>query len=203
MTNMCRALCVFVLLLRQHSYSASKEKPPSDSNFSIQKVTIGKDNFQTLQDKLGPTRKCHTTHHDGVDIAGYADSTEALVFEFGEIGGGDVTAFSLSLPNGTAKCPLSRLPTGVSELATNGGVRLGMTDREFVSIFGDPQTKTRSNYWKYEWTLEVKYTEGDKSAAASAGHPAPADTYLVGITVEAKFQEGRLIYFYIAKLQST
>src|ERR1700730_5626718 len=85
---------------------------------------------------------------------------------------------------------------------TNGGIRLGITDRQFVSIFGAPPTKTQSDLWKYEWTLDAKYTEGEKKAAASAGHPVP-DTYLVGITVEAKFKDSKLIYFYIAKLEST
>lgn len=202
MTAVCRALCIFLILLQPHQHAASKEKPPDDSHFSIGKITIGKDNFQTLQAKLGPTKKCHTTHHDGVDVAGYSASDETLVFEFGEIGGGDVTAFFLRLPSGPPECPLSPLPSGVSRLTTNGGVHLGMTDRQFVSIFGDPQTKTRPDFWKYEWTLDAKYTESEKKAAASAGNPV-ADTYLVGIIVEAKFKDGRLIYFYIAKLEST
>jgi hypothetical protein len=202
MTTMCRALCAFLTLLQPQQYLGSKEKPPNDSHFSIHQITIGKDNFQTVQDKLGPTKKCHTKRHDGVDVAGYADLDETLVFEFGEIGGGDVTAFFLSLPSGTTECPLSPLPAGGSHLATNGGIRLGMPGREFVRIFGDPETKTRSDRWKYEWTLEARYTEGERRAAASAGHPVP-DTYLVGITVEAKFKDGKLIYFYIAKLEST
>jgi hypothetical protein len=180
----------------------SKEKPPNDSHFSIRQITIGKDNFQTVQDKLGPAKKCHTKRHDGVDVLGYADPDETLVFEFGEIGGGDVTAFSLSLPSRTTECPLSPLPAGVPHLATDGGVRLGMTHQEFVSIFGAPETKTRPDWWKYEWTLEPRYTEEEKRAAASAGYPVP-DTYLVGITVEAKFKDGKLTYFYIAKLEST
>jgi hypothetical protein len=202
MITVYRALCVFLILLQPHQDLGSKEKPPNDSHFSIRQITIGKDNFKNLQDKLGPTKKCHTKRHDGVDVAGYADPEETLVFEFGEIGGGDVTAFSLSLPSGTTECPLSPLPAGVSHLATNGGIRLGMTGEEFVSIFGDPQTKTGSDFWKYEWTLDAKYTEAEKKAAAAAGHPVP-DTYVVGITVEAKFKDGKLTYFYVAKLEST
>ncbi len=202
MTIVCRALCVLLVLFQPHQYSTSKGKPPSDSHFSIRHVTIGKDNFQTIQKELGPTKKCHTKQHDGVDVAGYADPDESLVFEFGEIGGGDVTAFFLSVPSRTTECPLSPLPAGVSHLATNGGVRLGMTDREFVNMFGDPQSKPQPNCWKYEWTLEAKYTEEEKKDARSAGHPA-LDSYLVGITVEAKFKDGKLIYFYIAKLETT
>ena len=203
MTTLSRTLCVFLTLLQPSQYSVGKEKPPSDSHFSILHITIGKDNFQTVQDKLGPAKKCHAKWHDGVEIVGYADTSEELIFEFGEIGGGDVTALSLSLPSRTTGCPPSPLSARASHLATDGGVRLGMTAQEFVSIFGDPDTKTRSGHWKYDWTLEPKYTEAEKKAAASAGYPVPSDTYLVEITVEAKFRGGKLIYFYIAKLEST
>jgi len=202
MTAVRPGICIFLILLQPYQYSVSKEKPPNDSHFSIRHITIGKDNFQTLQAKLGPTKKCHTTHLDGVDVAGYAAGDESLVFEFGEIGGGDVTAFSIGSPSEMTECRLSPLPAGVSHLTTNGGIRLGMTDQQFVSIFGDPQTETGPGFWKYEWTLDAKYTESEKKAAASAGHPVP-DTYVVGIIVEAKFKDGRLIYFYIAKLEST
>ncbi len=202
MRTLLRALCIYLVLLQPYPYLASKEKPPGDSHFAILNITIGKDNLQTVQDKLGPTKKCHTKHHDGVDIAGYTDTNETLVFEFGEIGGGDVTAFFLSMPSRTTECPLSPLPARGSNLATNAGIHLGMIEQEFVTIFGDPTTKTRLNQWKYEWTLEPRYTEAEKKAAASAGHPVP-DTYLVGIIVEAKFRNDKLIYFYISKTEST
>jgi hypothetical protein len=77
-----------------------------------------------------------------------------------------------------------------------------MTDRQFVSSFGNAQAKTRPDSWKYEWTLDAKYTQSEKKAAASARHPVP-DTYLVGITVVAKSKDGKLISFHIAKLEST
>ena len=89
-----------------------------------------------------------------------------------------------------------------SESSTNADIHLGMTEQEFATIFGDPTTKTRLNQWKYEWTLEPRYTEAEKKAAASAGHPVP-DTHLVGIIVEAKFRNDKLIYFYISKTEST
>lgn len=203
MTTVCRSLCVFLILLQPHLWSASKEKPPNDSHFSIREITIGKDNFQTVQNKLGPTKKCHTKEHDGVEVAGYTDSKENLVFEFGEIGGGDVTAFYLSLPSRTTSCPLSRLPSQTSGLTTKAGIHLGMTKQEFIRIFGPPASRTDRGQWEYDWTEEAKYTEDEKEAAATAGHAVPADTYLVGITIEARFVRGVLQYFYISKLETT
>jgi|SRR5665213_72827 len=190
-----------VLLL--HGPSESKQKPPDFFHFSILDVTIGQDNLATLQSKLGTVKKCRTKEHDGVEIAGYTDSKENLVFEFGEIGGGDVTAFYLSLPSRTTPCPLSRLSPQTPGLTTKGGIHLGMKEQEFIRIFGPPANRTGRGQWKYDWTREAKYTDDEKKVAAAAGHAVPAETYLVGVTIEARFVKGVLQYFYISKLETT
>jgi hypothetical protein len=51
--------------------------------------------------------------------------------------------------------------------------------------------------------LDVKYTEAEKKAASGSGHPVPADTFAVGIVVEVRFKQGKMIYFYISRLEST
>jgi hypothetical protein len=190
-------------LFQVFQLSETKQKPPDSSHFSILDVTIGQDNLVALQSKLGTGKKCRAREHDGVEIVGYTDSKENLVFEFGEIGGGDVTAFYLSLPSRTTPCPLSRLSTQTSGLVTKGGVHLGMTEQEFVRIFGPPESRSAGGQWKYDWTMDAKYTDEEKKAAAAAGRAVPADTYLIGITVEARFVKGILQYFYISKLAST
>ena len=197
--------CIFLFLslLQPTQVSNSKQKPPVDSHFSVLDVAIGKDNFQTLQHRLGPTRKCQTKEHEGVSIAGYASADEEVVFEFGDAGGGDVTGFFLALPARKTACRLSPLSPQSSPLATKGGAHLGMTEREFVSMFGDPETRNPSGHWKYDWTVESKYTEDEKKAASTAGHPVPSDTYLIGIVVEAQFEKGILQYFYISRTEST
>jgi len=194
---------VLLTVLRLVLPVASNEKPPADSQFSILRVTVGKDDFQTLQDKLGPTKKCHVSDHDGFDLAGYSDSAGTLVFEFAEIGGGDVTAFSLGPPTRAVACRLSPLRPEHLQLVTGGGVRLGMTEQEFRVLFGEPVTRNRSGNWKYDWTFDAKYTEDEKRAAIAAGHPVASDTYLVGVIVEARFANGVLQYFYISKTEST
>lgn len=197
--------CIFLFLsqLQPTQVSNSKQKPPDDSHFSVLDVAIGKDTFQTLQHKLGPTKKCQTKKHEGVSIAGYSSADEKVVFEFGDAGGGDVTGFFLALPAQKTVCRLSPLSPRSSPLATNGGVHLGMTESEFVNIFGDPETRSRSGRWKYDWTVEAKYTAEEKKAASAAGHPVPSDTYLIGIIAEARFEKGILQYFYISRTEST
>lgn len=195
------ALLFFVWTIRCFAFPESGQKPPDPSHFSILDVTIGQDNLATLQGKLGAVMKCHTNEHDGVDIAGYTDSKENIVFEFGEVGGGDVTGFYLSRPGRSLGCSLSRLPSKISGLTTKGGIHLGMTEAGFTSVFGPPKSK-RDNLWKYDWTLDAKYTEEEKEKAAKAGEKI-LDTYSIGITIEARFSGGVLRYFYISKLEVT
>ena len=155
----------------------------------------------TLQSKLGRVEKCRT--QERVSVAGYTNSKEVLVFDFGEVGGGDVTASYLGLPSLKINCPLSQLSVQPSELITKGGVHLGMTEDEFAHVFGTPTSRTPSGHWKYEWTWEAKYTEKDKKKAAAAGYSLASDTYLVGVTIDARFAKGVLQYFYISKLETT
>jgi uncharacterized protein YkuJ len=203
MTAFSQALLLFLAAISLLGSSENKQKPPDSSHFSILSVTIGQDDLAMLQSKLGPVKKCRTTEHDGVEIAGYTYSKENLVFEFGEIGGGDVTAFYLSLPSRTTPCPFSRLSSQTSELTTKGGVHLGMTEQEFIRMFGPPTSRTGRGQWKYDWTREAKYTEKDRKAAAEKGYSVTGDTYLIGITIEARFAKGVLQYFYISKLETT
>jgi hypothetical protein len=198
---MTGALLFFVGTFRWITVPESGQKLPDPSQFSILDVTIGQDNLATLQGKLGAVKKCHTNEHDGVDVAGYTDSKESVVFEFGEVGGGDVTGFYLSRPRRTPGCPLSQLSSKISGLATKGGIHLGMTEGDFASIFGPPKSRT-DNLWKYDWTFDAKYTEEEKRKAAKAGEKI-ADAYSVGITIEARFSGGVLRYFYISKVEVT
>jgi hypothetical protein len=178
----------------------SKQRPPAPPHFSILDVAIGYDNFATLQSKLGPVKRCHTKEHDGVEIAGYTNSQENLVFEFGHAGGGDVTGFYLGRGLEVG-CPLSQLPAKTLSLATNAGVHLGMTREQFLKVFGSPKTR-KGDLWKYDWTFEEKSSEEERTKASKAGTAVP-DTYLVGINIEARFEGSILRYFYISKLETT
>ncbi len=182
--------------------SKRQEKAPDPSQFSIVGVTIGQDNLQSLLSKLGPTKKCHTAGH--VEIAGYIDSKENLVFEFGEVGAGDVTAFYLSIPGKALGCPLSPLRFETSALKTRAGIHLGMTEEEVTRILGPPKSRPQKDYWKYHWQWEVKLTEEEKKAEASAtpGYTV-SDFGYITITIKARFAKGILQYFYVSKLEVT
>jgi hypothetical protein len=178
-------------LLQPPQAFEAKHKPHASSQFSILNVTIGSDSLATLQTNLGKANKCRSKDYD----------KENLVFEFGEIGGGDVTAFYLSRSSRATPCALS--PFSPRTLTTKGGIHLGMLAQDFARTFGPPDSRTAWGQWKYEWTSEVQYTDAEKETALAAGHAVPAETYEVGITIEAEFADGFLQYFYISRLATT
>ena len=201
MTARFLLLCIFVTCIPCVGVSESRKQSLKPNHFSILCITIGKDNLKTLETKLGAVQKCGGTEHDGVDIAGYTISGKKLVFEFGKLGGGDVTGFYVSSLPAAPDCPLSQLPPRISKLATDAGVRLGMTEKDFKRLFGSPKNLV-GGLWNYDWTYEEKYSEDDKRKAADAGYTV-GNTYLVGITIQARFNKRALQYFYISKLETT
>jgi len=180
-----------------------KVKPPGASHFSILGVAIGQDTLETIETKLGAVKECHEKN-ENASIAGYTDFKEDLVFEFGEVGGGDVTAFYLTTHEQAPSCPLSTLvQKRKAGLTTKGGIHLGMTEEQFIRVFGLPKSRSRKGQWKYFWTWKEKLTDEEKKAIADA---TPASTVSdeahVSIWIQARFSNGVLRYFYIAKLET-
>jgi hypothetical protein len=193
-------LSAFLLVFPGLPNQRQKEQPPDTSHLSVLGLTIGKDTLASLQDKLGPVKKCHTNEH--VSVAGYTNGKEDLIFEFSEVGGGNVTAFYLRPSQQVPTCPLSRLPSQTSEVATKGGIHLGMAEVEFLHIFGPPESRNKQGKWSYYWTREVKLTEEEKREAVEAtpGYTV-SDTADVAISIEACFSNATLRYFYISKVE--
>jgi hypothetical protein len=195
-------LFVLLAVLPTLAPQGHKVRPPNSSHFSILGVTIGQDTLETLENKLGKVKQCDS--HDNASIAGYTDSKEDLVFVFGEVGGGEVTAFYLIPHERAPRCSLSPLPREISGLTTKGGIHLGMTEEQFTGVFGLPKSRTGRGQWKYFWTWKVKLADEEKKAIAST-RPAStvSDMADVSIWIQARFTNGVLEYFYIAKLETT
>ncbi len=177
---------------------ATEKHGPDESQFTIAGVTIGHDDIASLRAKLGPVRKCHTRHH--VEIAGYSNANEELIFEFGEVGGGDVTAFYLRPKELASECPTSKLQGDLHELSTNGGVHIGMSSDKFLAAFGPPASKTKDGEWQYSWNWEQPLTEEEKSRAAAVFPGEDVSKGEVSVSVRVRFSLGVLRYFYISKL---
>jgi hypothetical protein len=183
--------------------SRAQHKPPEASHFLVLGVKIGEDSYESLQSKLGEVTKCHTPEH--ITIAGYKNSKEQLVFEFSEVGGGDITGFSIRprAKDSHESCPLSPLRGETSELTTGGGIRLGITEKEFVQAFGTPKSRSQGGHWKYHWKWKGNLTDEEKQAfeRARPGATAPG-TADISVWVTAIFTGSRLSYFHISKLET-
>ncbi|HLK04633.1 MAG TPA: hypothetical protein VKT53_09355 [Candidatus Acidoferrum sp.] len=199
----CTAFVAILVALVVVPISATNEqsqKQPDNSQFAILGVVIGQDDLGTLEKKLGPSKRCHTKEH--VSIVGYTSGEVDLVFEFSEVGGGDITGFYLDHASHLPNCSFSHLGTKV--LATVGGTYLGMKEEAFLGAFGHPQVKNKQGEWSYHWTWKEKLTEAEKQKAeiATPGY-APSDGAIASVDVKARFSKGMLQYFYISKLEVT
>ena len=198
-----RTLCYLILpaaaLLVMRPDRGQKQGAPDASQFSVLGVTIGRDDITSLRTKLGPVQKCHTRSH--VEIAGYRNADQEVIFEFGEVGGGHVTSFYLRPRVGRAECPESRLPDNISQISTEGRIHIGMTEDEFGHILGPPHAKTKEGEWKYSWEWEEPLTDQEKKRASIVFPGANVSEAEVSVTVRAKFSEHILRYFYISRLE--
>jgi hypothetical protein len=191
---------VFLWLLGSRTGAAQTPAlgSPDDSQFTIQGVTIGQDNFTSLQAKLGSVKLCHTRRH--VEIAGYRNANEEVIFEFGEVGGGDITGFYLRPKGRSRECPSSDLSADAHKLSTKGGVRLGMGEDDFARIFGPPKSRGPDGEWEYSWNWEQPLTDEQQKRAATSFPGADVSKGEVSITVKARFLNRALQYFYVSKL---
>jgi len=192
--------CVVLMLLCILPAQRQKSRPPEVSQLTILGVTVGEDNLETLQKKFGAVKQCHTEEH--VSTAGYKNSKQELIFEFSEVGGGDITGFYLKLADGASSCALSILPANAQKLVTEGGVHLGMKEEEFLRMFGSPKSKNKRGEWKYYWTWETSLSNDEKKKAAASSGATVGDKADVSISVEARFANSALEYFYISKLET-
>jgi hypothetical protein len=197
------SLALLFLVGVQQNTSCAQQKPPDASHFSILGVEIGQDSSESLENKLGKITKCHTNEH--ISIAGYTNSKEELIFEFGEVGGGDITGFYVRPSSGRSHdgCTLSPLPSDVSELTTGAGIRLGMTQKEFLRAFGPPGNRSQGGQWKYHWTWKANLAEEERQAIArSTPGSTPPKTADISVWIEARFTRRSLSYFHISKLET-
>lgn len=200
---MRRLLTLLILTVVHPTASCAGQKPPDAVHFSILGVKIGEDSLESIENKLGKVTKCRINGH--ISIAGYTSSKEELIFEFSEVGGGDITGFYIhasSVPSHDG-CTLSRIPEGVSNFNTGGGIHLGMTAKEFVAAFGSPENSSKESDWKYHWAWKAKLTDEERQAG-SRTTPAstPPETADISVWIEARFVRGILSYFHISKLET-
>lgn len=174
---------------------------PDRLQTTIWGVTIGVDNLRTVQDKLGPTEECHVSEH--LTTLGYVVGGQSLLFEFSDVGAGDVTGFILRRSERKRGCVLSPLKGPSPRPKTDGGVHLGMKREEFLHLFGPPHRKSSRGAWVYQWLQTEDLSESDKKALARSPLKLRGVTKAdVLTTIEARFSMHTLAYFYISKVST-
>jgi hypothetical protein len=189
---------VFLLLFARLT-RGQQQGPPDDSQFTALGITIGRDDIGTIREKLGSASKCHARGH--VEVTVYRNTSEEVIFEFGEVGGGDVTGFRFRPIHRPSECPPSKLPASVSRISTAGGVYLGMKEDEFAHVFGSPHAKTKDGRWEYSWRWDQQLTDEQKKQAAVVFPGAGVSKAEVSVNVRADFSNHVLCDFQVSKVE--
>jgi hypothetical protein len=179
----------------------SEAVEPGKPHYTIVGIVVGNDTLTSVQEKLGPSKRCVVSEH--LTTIGYAVANETVLFEAGDIGAGDITGFVLRTPQSKPACSLASPRIKVARLATDGGIHLGMTKVAFTKLFGRPQKTTSKGTWVYQWMRTQKLTEAEQQVLRqSSSGLSDADTMDILTTVEARFSSEELAYFYISRIKA-
>ena len=177
------------------------------SNFRVLGVTVGKDDLEGIQRKLGTARVVGrgdaSTGRSQICYVG-PDGQTYLNFEVGEV------QYAFYLFNhgpewsGRDQCTRSKLVT--SSLRTGSGLHLGQSQGEVQAILGKPTARTRIHQWVYFKQIRKKTSAADLkkvreyySNLGDKEFHENYDFYDLSVYIIAKFQNDRLVYLGVSK----
>jgi hypothetical protein len=188
-----------------------QSREPAAANFQILGIHLGENMLSKAKAKLGIANEmergdastgrsqiCYVSPDTGEKVY--------LIFEQGEV------AFSFYLFAGGAdwggsnQCASTKFVS--SSLATASGLHLGQTPAEVRSILGKPSTD-RKNELFYSFMVEKKNSAKDIEEEKK-NNPSMSekeihenyDTYSLGVSIDAKFQDNKLVYLAVLKSET-
>jgi hypothetical protein len=177
------------------------------SNFRVLGVTVGKDDLEGIQKKLGTARVVGrgdaSTGRSQICYIG-ADGQTYLLFEIGEV----QYAFYLFDHgpewSGRDQCTRSKLVT--SSLRTGSGLHLGQSQRDVQAILGKPTVRRRNDQWVYFKQIRKKTSAAELKKAreyysnlSDKEFHENYDFYDLSVYIVAKFNSGRLVCLGVSK----
>lgn len=187
-----------------------QKREPAETNFQLAGISLGeKWDFSDVRSKLGAA-----VNVERGDAASYRDqicyrssnSNLHLIFELGEVD--SVLYLFAGGPkwSGSEFCALSQ--TGLTDISTASGLRLGLRPQEVKNILGDPNIATQDKlvyYFEYR-----KKTSPQKLAQVRKNYPDMTDAefhqnfeYADGeVYIEARFSSDKLNYLAVSKSET-
>lgn len=168
------------------------------ANLEILGFTLAKTTLADVERRLGPARPggC-STDADASKMICYVferpDKTR-VIFESGPSGGWSLLdGFKVAGESANLSCNLNcRMTQSLrSSIRTGGGLKLGLTRGEVLSLLGRP-TKIKMDQYIYEWSSQISMTKADARNAREGMNEA---FWSVNDTIEVTFLGRKVVAF--------
>jgi len=162
--------------------------------------TLEENTLSDVEKKLGrSTPGACSKETDASKMLCYISEAEGaggtrVIFESGPSGGwSTLDGFKVASGKMAESCSLQCKKTSAvaSDTKTNGGLKLGLTKAELLSLFGQP-TKVDKNRYMFEWSSKRAMTEAE---LAKFKQPVEDAYWSVDDTVEVQLSDSRVIEF--------
>ena len=189
------ALCV--------SASLAAEVP--SQIFSINNATVGVTTIDEVRKTYGMAEPSRVSREDEADVTVcYVHSSSRgesfLFFESGVMGGFKrITGFRISTLRQNGNCVSTKIDVGA--LATGNGVRLGQSLEGFEKAV-PVEFKRCGSELTYEAVSQREATQEELKRLRANWPNEKQDYFDVTTIIKAKFQDNRLIDFYVHKIES-
>lgn len=218
-----RLIALFVVLgvVTCSSQSRSEEEPLCDQHGSkrvdipnadatISGFTIGRTSLEDVQAKLGKARIVRVSREEESDVqicyVSPADGTVFAVYSGAMGGWKDITRFALwsreaAFPD-VSSCTAS---SDISNaLATQSGLRLGLSAPVLKRIAGAPSRVSGSSMMKYDYACRRKMTEVDVKQFKSVNNwDVTSDPYFDRMSwIHVYFSKATVSHFEIGRIES-
>ncbi len=185
------------------STSLAAEVPPRI--FSINNATVGITTLDEVQKTYGMAEPSRVSREDEADVTVcYVHSSSRgesfLVFESGVMGGFKrITGFRISVLRPNGNCVSTEINVGA--LATGNGVRLGQSLEGFQKAV-PVGFKRHGSDLTFEAVTQRIATKAELERLRARWPNEKQDYFDVTTIIKAKFQDNRLIDFYVHKIES-
>jgi len=195
---------ILFLMLFIPSISSASARLPEAGAFSWGGVVIGSTTIDEIQSKYGiaPRIRVGANDESPVEIC-YRNSTSKggeIVFGSGPMGGFErITNFRVTKNSSKKNCALTSID--FLSLNTGNGVKLFQSKKHFMAAFG---ISFRDLGWVllYKGSSKRKASPEEESVLRENYPTEPEYYFDVNSKIEAKFNNGILVDYYVSKLES-
>jgi hypothetical protein len=197
----CATLAVlFVTLSQVHAQRPSK--PDVSSHLVLMGLKLGRNTLVDVQRKLGKSPVGHCSQEEGASneicYASSGPDKTKVFFESGFSGGwSHLDAFKVVSGSHDPGCSLQcQASSGItSDVHTDGGLKLGLTQAELIALLGSP-LRADGNNITFQWESRKPMTKAE--IQKSEQHPVQYPYWNIVDTIEVIVADSKVIQFEVS-----